>query len=297
MFTRRHPYLFFFLLLAIMGTTALIAFTVLVAHLDGGREHYKGEKVGVIEIAGVLADSRPIIEQIKAFREADAVKAIVVRIDSPGGSVGPAQEIYREIRKTIEYKKVVASMGAVAASGGYYVAAAADGIVANPGTITGSIGVIMGYTNFEEVMRKIGLTPVIIKSGEYKDVGSPTRAMTDGEKELLTTVTRQIHQQFITAIVEGRGLKRNDVEAVADGRIITGEAAQALGLVDRLGNYEDAVQWAAELAGLSGEIETVFPEKEKLPLLRYLMESAMQLIFQGGTRTTVAPEMRLSFGF
>lgn len=297
MFTRRHPYLFFFLLLAAMGTAALITLSVLVTRLDGGRQQYSGEKVGVIEIAGVLADSRPILEQIKAFREADAVKAIVVRIDSPGGSVGPAQEIYREIRKTIEYKKVIASMGAVAASGGYYVAAAADGIVANPGTITGSIGVIMGYTNFEEVMRKIGLTAVIIKSGEYKDVGSPTRPMTDGERKLLTDMTRQIHQQFITAIAEGRGLQRHDVEAVADGRIITGEAAQALGLVDRLGNYEDAVQWAAELAGLSGEIETVFPEKEKLPLLRYLMESAIQLIFKGGTRATLAPEMRLSTGF
>lgn len=280
-----------------MGTLSLIAMTVLVSRLDGGGAEYAGEKVGIIEITGVLADSRPILEQIKAFRDADAVKAIVLRIDSPGGSVGPAQEIYREIRKTIEYKKVIASMGAVAASGGYYIAAAADGIVANPGTITGSIGVIMGYTNFEEVMRKIGLTPVIIKSGEYKDLGSPTRQMTDSEKELLTEMIHQIHQQFITAIVEGRGLQQHDVEAVADGRIITGEAAQALGLVDRLGNYEDAVQWAAELAGLSGEIKTVFPEKEKLPLLRYLMESAVRFLFQSGTHITVAPEMRLSSGY
>jgi protease IV len=297
MFVRRHPYLFFFLLLAAMATIGIIMLTVIVTRLDRGQGRYTGEKVGIIEIVGVLTDSRPILQQIKVFRESKAIKAIVIRIESPGGSVGPAQEIYREIRKTVAHKKVIVSMGAVAASGGYYVAAAADGIVANPGTITGSIGVVMGYTNFAEVMRKIGLTPVIIKSGEFKDLGSPTRPMTDKEKELLVALTDQIHRQFITAIVEGRKLPRQDVEAVADGRIITGEAAQKLGLVDRLGNFEDAVQWAAKLGGVTGEIETVYPQKEKPPLLRYLIESAMNTVFQGRAQTTLAPEVRLPSAF
>ncbi len=141
-----------------------------------------GEKVGVVELNGVIAESRQILEQIKAFRDNDSVKSIVLRIDSPGGAVGPSQEIYREIRKTIKVKKVIASLGSIAASGGYYIAAAADGIVSNPGTITGSIGVILGYTNFEALFEKIGLSPVVIKSGEYKDMASPVRKMTDAER-------------------------------------------------------------------------------------------------------------------
>jgi protease-4 len=294
MFARRHPYLFFLLIMAALGTATMIMLTLMVGLIskDGSRIH--GEKIGVVEIEGAITDSQQVLEQIKAFRDSDAIKAIVIRIDSPGGAVGPSQEIYREIRKTVAQKKVVASMGAVAASGGYYVAAAADGIMANPGTITGSIGVIMGFTNFEELMKKIGLAPVVIKSGEYKDVGSPARSMTDEERELLEAVTHKIHRQFIGAIAEGRGLPLEEIEAVADGRIITGEEAQALGLVDRLGNYEDAVSWAAELGGVTGKIETVFPEKEKPPLLRYLMESALHLVTNGQTESKLVPQMRLA---
>lgn len=293
MFKRRHPYLFFMLLMAAMGTTALIMFTIMAALISDGQTRLTGEKIGVIEIKGPIIDSQLILHQIKTFREADAIKAIVVRVDSPGGSVGPSQEIYREIRKTIAEKKVIVSMGAVAASGGYYVSAAADGIVANPGTITGSIGVIMGYTNFEELMKKIGLSPVVIKSGEYKDVGSPARQMTDRERELLQTVTRKIHQQFVDAIVQGRELPFQEIEAVADGRIVTGEQALSLGLVDRLGNYEDAVQWAAELGGITGKIETVFPEKEKQPLMQYFMQSALKLISEGRPQSQLAPRMQI----
>lgn len=293
MFTRRHPYLFFLLLITGMGTVALVFLTIMVITVGGDETRISGEKIGVVEIKGPIVDSQQILRQIKAFRDAEAVKAIVVRVDSPGGSVGPSQEIYREIRKTIDKKKVIVSMGAVAASGGYYVAAAADGIVANPGTLTGSIGVIMGFTNFEELMKKIGLSPVVIKSGEYKDVGSPARPMTERERELLESVTRKIHQQFISAIVNGRGLARQDVEAIADGRVISGEDAKELGLVDRLGNYEDAVEWAAELGGIAGKIETVFPEKEKPLLIEYLLESALKLISRQHAQAQLAPQMKL----
>jgi len=228
-----------------------------------------------VEIEGAIADARDTIENIRLFREDEDIKAIVVRIDSPGGAVGPSQEIYREIRKTVGTKKVVASMGAIAASGGYYVACAADGIVANPGTITGSIGVIMGYTNFRQLLDKIGMVPVVIKSGPYKDTGSPTREMRDDERELLQAITSGIHQQFVDAIAEGRKMDRAQVAAAADGRIFTGEDAKARGLVDRLGNFEDALQWAGELGGIEGDVVAVYARDKKLTLLRYLMSTSL----------------------
>ncbi|MBI5062285.1 MAG: signal peptide peptidase SppA [Desulfatitalea sp.] len=290
MFPRRHPYLFFLLILAGLGTVGMASLAMVVMTVSGVDTQDDGDKVGVIEIVGAIVDSQTVIDDLKAFREDEAVKAIVVRIDSPGGGVGPSQEIYREIRKTVAEKKVIASMGSVAASGGYYVAAASDGIVANPGTITGSIGVIMGYTNFETLMQKIGLTPVVIKSGEYKDLGSPARPMTAKEKSLLEGVTRTIHRQFVGDIAAGRSMAPAQVEAVADGRIFTGEDAQKLGLVDRLGNFQDAVQWAGELGGIEGEVETLYPEKERPSFLEYFMESALRLWDKGGLRSRLVPE-------
>ncbi len=290
MFTRRHPYLFFILMMGAMATAGMFFLSMMVVSLSGEAIDYSGDKIGVVEIIGAISDSKAIINQIKTFRERESVKAIVVRVDSPGGGVGPSQEIYREIRKTTEEKKVIISMGGLAASGGYYVAAAGDGIVANPGTITGSIGVIMGYTNFEELMSKIGLIPVVIKSGEYKDIGSPLRKMTEEEKELLQDVTQTIHLQFTSDIAEGRKMEIEQVQAIADGRIFTGEDAQKMGLVDRLGNLQDAVQWAGELAGMTGEIETIYPEKKKDSLVQYLTESILEIWAETKTGRGLAPE-------
>lgn len=290
MFTRRHPYLFFFIMMAGMATVGIVFFSIMVIAVSGEEPNYGGEKVGVIEIVGTIGDSKAIIDQIRAFREETSIKAIVIRVDSPGGAVGPSQEIYREIRKTIPEKKVIVSMGSVAASGGYYVAAAGDGIVANPGTITGSIGVIMGFTNFQELMTKIGLTPVVIKSGEYKDIGSPVRDMTLEERKLLEGVAHKIHRQFVGDIAEGRGLEVGKVESIADGRIFTGEDAKTYGLVDRLGNLQDAVQWAGELGGIEGEVETVYPEKEPLSFFQYLMESALHMWREDNMKSRIQPE-------
>ena len=277
MFARRHPLLFFMLVMGAMAVTGLFLVTIMVVSMGDTREDVGGEKVGVVEIVGPISSSQKIVRDIRMFRENKNVKAILLRIDSPGGGVGPSQEIYREVQKTIGKKKVVVSMGAVAASGGYYVAAAADGIVANPGTITGSIGVIMGFTNLEELMRKIGLSPVVIKSGTYKDMGSPARAMTDEEKTLLKDLTMQIHHQFVGAIARGRNVPLEQVEAVADGRIFSGEEAIDLGLVDRLGNFEDALQWAGELGGIKGQVKTIYPRKEEWSWLREILESTLQL--------------------
>jgi protease-4 len=293
MYLRRHPYLFFLMILAGLGTVSMVSLAMVVMSVSGLAMEDGGDKVGVIEIVGAIVESQTIIDDLKAFREDDSVKAIVVRIDSPGGGVGPSQEIYREIRKTVAEKKVIVSMGSVAASGGYYVAAAGDGIIANPGTITGSIGVIMGYTNFETLMQKIGLTPIVIKSGEYKDLGSPARPMTAKEKSLLEEVTRTIHRQFVGDIAVGRAMAPDKVAAIADGRIFTGEDAQKLGLVDRLGNFGDAVQWAGELGGIEGDVDTLYPEKERPSFLEYIMESALHLWDRGGLRSRLAPEARL----
>ncbi len=273
MFSRRHPYLFFMLVFsAIMGATTVV--TSLMMAWSQRPDLISGEKVGVIEIKGVIMESKETIRQIKEYREDQAIKAIVLRVDSPGGAVGPSQEIFQEVQKTIKTKKVIASMGTVAASGGYYIAAAADGIIANPGTITGSIGVIMGYTNFREIFQKIGLVPIVIKSGEYKDLGSPLREMTAAEKEILQNFVNTIHQQFVRDASLGRKMEAEKMGKLADGRIFSGEEAKSIGLVDRIGNLEDAIEWAGRLGGITGKISSVYPKEKPMPFLQYLTEAS-----------------------
>ena len=271
MFIRRHPYLFFVLVF-----TGIVSVTsVLVSLISGVSERAErkfGERVGVIELKGVILDAESILKELKNFRETENVKAVVLRIDSPGGAVGPSQEIYREIRKTIGVKPVIASMGAIAASGGYYVAAAADGIMANPGTITGSIGVIMEFTNFKDLLDKIGLYPVVIKSGEFKDIGSPVRKLTKAEETLLQDFVDTVHMQFVRDVAEGRRMKADAVKKIADGRILSGERALTLGLIDRIGNFSDAVEWAGRRGGIKGRIITVYPPEKKYPLIRKMLE-------------------------
>jgi len=288
MFSRRHPYLFFMIAM----TATFCSFVILMSlifKVSGARTKFvSGEKVGVVEITGVILDSKDIIENIKMFREDKDVKAIVLRIESPGGGVGPSQEIFHEVRKTIKKKKVVTSMGAVAASGGYYIAAGTNGIVANPGTITGSIGVIMGYTNFQEIFRKIGLTPVVIKSGEFKDIGSPVREMTEKEKKILQNFVDRIHRQFVNDASKGRGIDPEKMMALADGRIFSGEEAKELGLVDRFGNLEDAVEWAGRLSGIKGKVSTVYPEEKGIPMLKELMDSSVNQLIERALRSQIS---------
>jgi len=283
MFARRHPILFS--LLVVCGIGAVMIISVAALFLFGKRDSTFefGDKVGVVEIDGVIADAKPIVSQLKKFRKNEAIKAIVLRINSPGGGVGPSQEIYSEVKKTTGEKKVVASMGAIAASGGYYVAAAADHVVANPGTITGSIGVILEFTNVEELFRKIGLSAYVIKSGEYKDVGSPLRKMTPKEKELLQGFIDNVYEQFVRAVAEGRQMPEKKVRAIADGRIFSGEQAHELGLVDSLGSMEDALALAAQLGGIEGEPSIVYAEKKKFSLLEYLIGSKVSDAIDGIT--------------
>ena len=229
-----------------------------------------GDKVAIIDITGVISRTETIIDQIHQYRDDQAIKAIVLRINSPGGSVAPVQEIYSELKKL--EKPIVASMGSTAASGGYYIAAIADEILANPGTLTGSIGVIMQFTKLKGLYEKIGLEQQVVKSGKFKDTGSPVRDMTDEERELLQATLDDVHDQFIDAVFEGRQehLTREEIVALADGRIFSGQQALEHKLVDQLGNLPDAIDRAGELGGISGKPKVVRTKRKTSMLERVL---------------------------
>ncbi|MCU0557967.1 MAG: signal peptide peptidase SppA [Desulfobacterales bacterium] len=280
MFSRRHPFLFFLLALTALVGGTLVCVALLFTLGRGISRLDFGQKVGVIEVSGAITEAEETLERLKQFREDDTVRAIVIRINSPGGGVGPSQEIYSEIRKTIPTKKVIASLGSVAASGGYYLAAATNGIVANPGTITGSIGVILGYTDLQEVFRKIGLAPVVVKSGAFKDMGSPLRAMSTEEQAILQGFVDKIHQQFVQAVAQGRNMDIAVVAQLADGRIYTGEEALGLGLVDRLGNLTDAIEWAGHLGGIEGDPKVVYAREKTGSFLKYFLESTVKAVME-----------------
>ena len=252
------------------------------------------ERIALVRIEGPILDSRSTVNELEAYAQDPLVKAIVLRIDSPGGGVAASQEIYNAVKRVREEKQktVVVSMGTVAASGGYYIAVAADRILANPGTLTGSIGVIMQLANFEELMDKIGVKNFVIKSGRYKDVGSPFRMMGEEDRNLLQSVMDDAHRQFIEAVAEGRALDVADVETLADGRVLTGQQAKDVLLIDDLGDLKDAVRLAADMTGIKGTppviettpefsfrdwlVESLFGDTPALPLqtgmnLMYLM--------------------------
>ncbi len=231
-------------------------------------------RVALVRIEGVLVTSDNVVDELRDYAEDSSIKAIVIRIDSPGGGVVPSQEIYNAVKYAKkEGKKVVVSMGSVAASGGYYVASAADKIVANPGTLTGSIGVKMEFANFEKLLEKIGVQGMVVKSGEYKDIGSPFRAMTGPEQKLLQGVIDDVQSQFVSAVAEGRKLQEADVRAIADGRIFTGQQALALKLVDQMGDLADSIQLAGSLAGIKGK-PAVIEKRKKIPFFEYLKEES-----------------------
>lgn len=216
-----------------------------------------GQKIAVVRIEGPIVDSKETIDEIKGYLKNSSVKAIVLRVDSPGGAVAPSQEIYEEVKKASKHKKVITSMGTVAASGGYYISAPATKIFANPGTLTGSIGVIMEIPNIEGLMDKIGVKTEVIKSGKHKDMASIFRKMKEEDRKILQGVIEDVHEQFIKAVAEGRRLPIEEVRKIADGRVFTGKQAKEIGLIDELGNLEDAIKEAARLSGIKGEPEVI----------------------------------------
>lgn len=241
-----------------------------------------GSKVGLLELKGVIYDSRSFVDDIERFLDNSSVKALVIRINSPGGGVAASQEIYEAIKRATEDVPVVVSMAGVAASGGYYSAIAADSIFANPGTTTGSIGVIASISQFYRLLDKIGIDNEVIKSGKFKDTGSSARKMTSDERAYLQGWIDDAYEQFVEAVAEERNLPLEEVKKVADGRVFTGRQALELGLIDRIGDLHDAIMTAGEMAGIKGVPVVLEKKKKKLTLLDILLgdveETAKQLL-------------------
>ena len=291
------------ILMAAFGL-GLLFFTVLylaTALSGGGRSAARiaplpgSDRVALVKIEGLLLTADMIVQEINDHAEDSSIKAIIVRIDSPGGGVVPSQEIYNAVQNARKAgKKVVISLGSVAASGGYYIAAAGDRIVANPGTLTGSIGVKMEFANLEKLFEKIGIKGMVVKAGEYKDIGSPYREMTDYEKRLLQWVIDDVHSQFIEAVARGRNLPEAEVRNIADGRVFTGRQALQLKLVDQLGDLEDSIEAAAQLAGMKGKPKVVRREK-KLQFLDYFKEETASWISEAVAKSLGRNLMRLEY--
>jgi len=274
---RRHPIISGICLLTLIGMVFFAAIYGL-GLFRGENPLNLGEKVGVIPIEGIIGDAGEIIDQINEFADSNGIRAVVLRIDTPGGSVAPSQEIYQAVRELRKKKKVVVSMGSVAASGGYLIAVAADRIVANPGTITGSISAVMHYANVEELLKKVGVRSSVIKSGKFKDIGSPVREMTAEERSLIQGIVDDIYDQFVRTVSENRKIPLLKIIQLADGRVFTGRQAKELGLIDDLGGLQDAVLLAGRLSGMKGKPEIVHGMKKKTTLWRYLMENVTSAV-------------------
>ncbi len=231
---------------------------VFLSTTDDSMRIGRGNNVAVVEIDGIIVDAGNVVRQIKKYRDNRNVNAILLRVDSPGGGVAASQEIYEEVKKTVENgKPVVVSMGAVAASGGYYVSLPASSIVANPGTITGSIGVISQFFHLDELFDKVGVDVTIIKSGRYKDAGSMYRDMEEFERAYWQELMDDVYLQFISAVAEARNFDIDKTLELAEGKIYTGRQAYELGLIDTLGTYEDAVRIAAALSGIDDDPDII----------------------------------------
>jgi protease-4 len=218
---------------------------------DGGGAPLFGPRVAIVELEGLIAETDDLVRELRHHRDNPSVKAVVIRINSPGGVVGPTQEVHDALLRVRQAgKPVVASLGSVAASGGYYVAVAADQIYANPGSLTGSIGVIMQMANVDALMKKVGVDYVVVKAGQFKDLGNFARPMTPEERRVIQSLLDDVHGQFIEAVAKGRKLDRSAVMQFADGRVFSGTQALGLKMVDALGGLEEAVDAAAKLAKL-----------------------------------------------
>ncbi|GAB4317983.1 MAG: signal peptide peptidase SppA [Candidatus Zixiibacteriota bacterium] len=278
--------------------TFLLVFTIQPG--DGIRLGGFGERVGIVEVSGSITSSETAVRQLRKFSEDESIPAIVLRINSPGGGVAASQEIYSEILRVRDNGKVVvASMSSVAASGGLYIAVACDHIVANPGTLTGSIGVILQFPTAEELFDKVGVQYETVKSGQFKDVGNISRDMREDEREILQGVIDDTYEQFIEAVAEGRGLELDSVRTFADGRIFTGRQALDLGIVDELGDLQVALNTAAEMVDLESPPETVRAIERRRPsILDFVGKAVIEAITTYlNEKRTAAPQLEYRFPY
>jgi protease-4 len=264
----------------ILGVTFVFFFIfifLLIFLSQEEKDLWSKDKVAIIKVKGVILSSEKIVNEIDKIKKMDRIKALVLRLNSPGGGVVPSQEIYEEIMRIKKAKKIkiIASLDSIATSGAYYIASATHKIVANPGTITGSIGVILESTNIEELLKKIGIKGTVYKSAEYKDLLSPFRSTKPKEEKIIHELLDNLHQQFIDAVSKGRGLNKEYVAKLANGRIFSGQQAKELKLVDKLGDFKSAINLAAKMAGIEGEPHLIYP-KRKVFSLKGILENITQ---------------------
>ncbi len=273
-----------FIFLCVLFLVSMVIAKALMGDMDEKITDKQG--VGLVEVKGMILDSKETIRQLRYFYKQDKVKAVVLRVDSPGGVVAPSQEINAEVARFAAKKKIIVSMGSLAASGGYYISAPATLIYANPGTITASIGVILKLSNIETLMDKIGIKSYTLKTGKYKDSGSPVRRLTEEDRAMLQAVISNTHEQFIRAVAKGRKLPVAEVRKIADGRILSGEQAKECKLVDRLGTLQDAIEEAGKLSGIKDEPEIILPPKKKTSYWDVLAEGAEGAVSKNLERAT-----------
>ncbi|RQW90245.1 MAG: signal peptide peptidase SppA [Geobacter sp.] len=274
-------YKFVYVVIVLVSVASLFCLSYIFVKLftNNNSLNFKQSSIAIVEVLGMITDSGEIIEQLHYARDENNIKAVVLRLDTPGGVVGPTQEIYEEITKLKKVKPVVVSMGSVAASGGYYIAAPANIIFANPGTITGSIGVLMKLANFQTLLDKVGVKSFVLKSGEFKDTGSPVRPITLQDKKILQGIIESMYKQFVLAVSDGRNLPIKKVQELADGRIFTGEQAKQLKLVDKLGNLQDAIDEAAKITGIKHKPKIVYPPKTKKSYIDIFLKGFTESLF------------------
>ena len=255
------------MLLAIALVAIMLTFSA-----DDATDLAFSDRIQVVDVDGELLESRPILDQLKRYEDSNSVKAILLNIDSPGGGVAVSQEIYTEIRRLRDKKDkmVVAYLSSTGASGAYYVACAANKIVANPGTIVGSIGVIAEWVNYADLMEWAKLKDVVFKTGEFKDTGSPSRSLTENERKYFQGLIDDMYVQFLEAVASGRKLDLQEVRSLADGRVFTGRDAKGRKLIDEIGNFQDAVDLTAKLAGISGKPRLIRLSRRRVTLLDVL---------------------------
>jgi protease-4 len=264
-----------FVLLVVTLTAIALTFSG-----DEGADFVFSDRVQVIDIEGELVQSRPIIDQLKRYEDSNSVKAILLNIDSPGGGVAVSQEIYTEVKRLREKKDktIVAYLSSTGASGAYYVSCAANKIVANPGTIVGSIGVIAEWVNYADLLEWAKLKDIVFKTGEFKDTGSPSRALTDNERKYFQGLIDDMYVQFVEAVSAGRKLDLQEVRSLADGRVFTGRDAKGRKLIDETGNFQDAVDLTAKLAGISGKPRLIRLTRQRVTLLDVLTTDLSRLV-------------------
>src|ERR1700731_1159843 len=265
--------------LFVLAVFSLVSLTLHAGSNQAGFGGF-GDRIGVVDLDGVILSPQPVVGHLKKFAEDSSIKAIILHVNSPGGGVAASEEIYREVKRIREEKKkrIVVSIETVGASGAYYIASGSNKIYADQGSIVGSIGVVAEWVNYEELLKWAKLKDIVFKTGEFKDTGNPTRDLTPAEQAYMQSLIDNMFGQFVKAVADGRGLKFDDVKSIANGKVWTGDEALPMKLIDQVGDFEAAVADTAKSVGIKGEPSLVHPDKERKTVLDLLLGDVSQYL-------------------